>query len=180
MEITECDLLPDNYYHLTNPINGFLWNTYLGKGITHSISEIARQEGMEGASTIYSFANSESKKEEFWEQVRKEKFPNLPTRIKALFLFDNRDIADTFKTRWFSNEKRLMVELRIIKSSSLHKVDMRWLDRFEHQWEFAARQYWKGIMTDNPLPEIILNGQIYFPNWQEYPLDRLKDFGFGV
>jgi hypothetical protein len=52
----------------------------------------------------------------------------------------------------------------------MHLGDARWLDLFEiRNPEKCALAYWQGEMTEEPLPEVVVHGHIFFPRWEEFP-----------
>lgn len=165
-------LLPGMFYHLTDSSAPLLWNARLHEGLLPSISAIREGDFV----TLYYILNSQPHKERVWEQIRAAEFPDLPTREKALFLFDDLNTANDAMTSWFHDQRRHLVEARIVSPSLVHKADAKWLDTDERKWESAARQYWAGEMTDVPIVEVIVCGHVYFPKWAEYPFGTLMSF----
>ena len=44
--------------------------------------------------------------------------------------------------------------------------DARWLDCVDAgMWEGHASCYWRGIMTEQPFPEVLVHGAVFFPEW---------------
>ena len=60
----------------------------------------------------------------------------------------------------------IILAVRVLLGSRIHKRDSKWLDSYEHEWEAKARKYWAGELTDDPMPEAILHGVAYFPDWE--------------
>ena len=162
-------LVPHTFYHFTSPNDSLLWNVRLAEGLCPSVSFQALVAGMDGLTTLYAIANSESPKEELWEHIRISDFPLLPSRLKALFLFESIEVANAARQWWFPNEKRLLLEARILFGARIHIADAKWLDSPESEWESAARNYWSGVLTHEPMPEVIVHGCVYFPSWKEPP-----------
>jgi hypothetical protein len=156
-------LLPEPYWHVT-PQRGsnLLNNAYLGEVICWSISAI-RASGLDGAVTLYGHLNQNRNKEAVWEQIRVERFPALPTRQHALFLFDDEAIANHARVTWFAGQDRVVVEARVVRNANLHRADATLLDGQPDQWESNAARYWRGEMTPAPRPEIVVEGAVYFP-----------------
>lgn len=167
------DLLPGTFFHLTTLGDVLLLrNTPLYEGMCPSASALATLPGLEGVSTPYSFFNMYDPKEGLWETVRQREFSTLPSRMKALFLFDDPDAVSKAQQLWFPNESRIVLEARVVKPTMLHRADARWLDSHESEWETSARNYWSARMTDDPIVECIAYGQVYFPRWREPPFGR--------
>ena len=172
-EGVEYELLPGTFYHLAAQDSLVFWNAYLGKGFLASISVMAQVNGLDGVTTPYHLANQQDLKEQIWETVRETKFPSKPSRMKALFLFDDLDAAMKANERWFAEEGRRLLKARVLSGAQTHKGDSRWLDSYEHEWESKAMKYWAGKMTDAPVPEVILHGTAYFLDWEEPPFGSL-------
>jgi hypothetical protein len=51
----------------------------------------------------------------------------------------------------------------------MHKADSLWLNARAEQFEENAEKYWEGEMTESPFPEVIVNGALYFPDWESFP-----------
>ena len=164
------------YYHLTETgflyvesnrhwmaVNQLLSNAELVDGFVRSVSSYS--DIASGVGTSYSLSslfNGNKQKEDVWERIREVEFSSLPSRKNALFLFDEINLACEANRKWFACSRDL-VRVRLVEGYTVvHKADSRWLDTFENQWESAARNYWKGIMTmDNPFPEIVAEGMVY-------------------
>lgn len=161
----ECCLAPDIFYHLTEK-NGILqWNAKLHKGLVRSIShELATGIVPSGAVTAYGYGNQNSETEVLWEKTRQTQFAYRPTRKNALFLFDTREDAQRAQEDWFRDEARSLVRARIVAWSAWHRGDARWLDEPSAE---TARSYWRGDMTEDPRVEIVVDGQVYFPDWRD-------------
>ena len=170
-------LMPGTFYHLTSLDDFLLWNVKLAEGLCPSASLQALAEGMQGIVTPYFIANSQPQKEDFWESIRVSDFPHLPSRHKALFLFESIETATAVQQSWFLNENRILLEARIVYPSQIHLADTKWLDSPESEWESAARNYWSEIMAKEPIPEIIVHGCVYFPGWKEPPFGTPPGLG---
>lgn len=164
-----------DYYHLTKPKDILLWNARIGQGVVHTISAIADTKGLQYAATPYYILNAQPKKENKWEEVRRTEFPDKPTRLKALFLFDDLDAARTARNIWFPNEGRHILKTRVVSYAALHRADAAWLETCEHAWISSARSYWSGRMTGAPRAEVIVYGSVYFPGWREALFDQLPE-----
>ena len=167
-----CYIIERDYWHLTHP-NGFLFNNaFVGKGFCWSVSAMNLMPEMQNAATLYGLNARFADKEADWDRVREAEFPALPTRINALFLFDDEELARRAAANpdWFGNEERLLVKARLVDGSRVFRADAGWLDNAAPgQFAERASRYWSGEMTSSPMPEIIVCGLVYFPDWPEPP-----------
>ncbi|MCY1371196.1 hypothetical protein D9M68_523400 [compost metagenome] len=162
------DLRDEIYWHLTDRDGLLLNNVRVGKGWFPSVSHFAKGE-MANAVTPYSLKNARSEKERFWEEIRATQFDKLPSRINALFGFLSKDDAERAVREWFRGEEKLVVEIRVAKQAKTHLADARHLDRHEPEWRNAAMDYWEGRVTEDPRPEVIIDGWVFFPGWEREP-----------
>lgn len=162
------------YWHLV-PNKGsdammFYNNVMIGKGVIGSISALIKTHpDLEGIQTPYSLSRLGDAKEAAFESVRKLIYPEHPSRLKSFYLFDDYNIVEKALNDWFSNEQKTIHECRVISGSVIHKADATWLNCSSDNWEENANKYWSGIMSDNPFPEVIIHGSIYFPTFMTFP-----------
>jgi hypothetical protein len=168
-------LKPESYWHLTPETGGLIrHNARLAKGVIMSVGVTAMM-GLSGATTRHAMSAAENAKEQLWERTRLQINEALPSRMKALYCFEKRELADRAAREWFGNEARLTLKLRITTTALTHTGDAMLLEAREQDWQDAAEQYWKGKMTDRPFPETVVQGAVYFPDWESFPMD----FGMG-
>lgn len=158
------------YWHLTQRNDILLHNVRLGEGICWTVSMITEQPGMQDAVTPYSLLRHDTSKEQRFEAIRKQHFPDHPSRDKALFLFVSKDDAQRGLRDWFPGEARQAVEARIVAGSRWHQADARWLERPPAEWDNSARSYWAGEITADPRLEVVIHGGLYFPEWRTFGL----------
>ena len=169
----EHKLLPVMFYHLAHPDSHIFWNVFLHKGFLISESMAAQADDLQWATTPYALTRQDDPKERVWEEVRVSEYPHNPSRMKALFLFDDRDMSLQAKDTWFPGEERNLLAVRVLQGSQVHKGDSKWLNSYEHEWKANARKYWAGELTADPAPEVILHGVAYFPDWEEPPFGSI-------
>jgi hypothetical protein len=162
------------YWHLVGAGGGMLLhNVRNHEGICWSMSVMRNVADLQDTGSLYGMFNPNPEKESVWEAARLAINSDLPPRMHALFLFDDEEIAKRANDSWFAGQNRLKVEARMTNVSKGHRADGRWIeDGDSHRWRSNAEQYWRGAMTVDPLPEIIVHGAVYFPGWRERP------FGF--
>ncbi|HPD82673.1 MAG: DUF2441 domain-containing protein [Alphaproteobacteria bacterium] len=115
----------------------------------------------------YTAFNDNKKKEEVWESIRKTEFSNIPSRIEAIFLFSDQSSLQNALKNWWPNQIRAVFQARFIEGKKFC-ADASLLNSTEQHWEENAKKYWNGESSDNPIYEIIVNGIIYFPEWETF------------
>ena len=159
------------YWHLVGQSgpDAFMFynNVRVNKGCLFSVSAMVAN-GLYGAVTPYSVAHRDRKKEHQFERVRVESYAVLPTRMGALFVFDDRAHVAHAQQTWFTGTPTNVYECRLFASSVRHKADSILLNTEAPDWDGNAHRYWQGQMTEQPLPEIIVFGGVYFPDWQSF------------
>lgn len=163
------------FWHVV-PISGqwaelFFNNVRVGKGELFSVSVLNEAYGGSvDARSAYGNRSLVDEKEKCFERVRSVNFPEKPSRVNALFLFDDPSMAEEAAARWFRNERRVILEVRILVGAKIHRGDSTWLDLAEHQsQEQCGKAYWSGRLTSDPRPEVIVHGRVFFPRWEEFP-----------
>ena len=97
-----------------------------------------------------------------WEMVRNQEYSQMPPRMESLFLFDNRDNACGFMNQYRGLNYRV-VEVELLDGNS-QSFDMNWFSNVPSNISMAeaeeyARNYWEQKQTENPVMEIIFQGQ---------------------
>jgi len=196
-------LRPEPYWHLTPARGSFLLNNaHVGDGICWSVTAFRRKPALGQAieslglslSELLTFRRCRTRRrlarlhallhaitqvrivcqENAWERTRQLVDKNFPSRQHALFLFDDEGMADRARQTWFPNENRLLVETRIVVGARVHRADSLWLNCHPLQWGKNAERYWRGEMTADPLPEILVDGAVYFPGWKDLGVSRTQ------
>src|SRR5262249_54013823 len=111
-------LKPGTYFHWVSPGSFLLHNAKVGKGIVTTVSTLSTVPGLGNATTLYAAYNVNPKKELEWERVRAQSYPLRPTRMKALFCFDEQETALRAQQRWFSNENRRLIQIRLTEHAN--------------------------------------------------------------
>ncbi|MDQ1353748.1 MAG: hypothetical protein QG657_4055 [Acidobacteriota bacterium] len=161
------------YWHLVSTeylcLTIFYNNVRVGKGELPSVSaEIEAEPHTHNMQTPYSITHDDDEKEKFFEDIRSKRFQHCPSRLKALYVFDDYSLAQRALVEWYPNEKKIVYECRILPGSLTHKADTVWLNASRDQWVVNAMRYWEGAMTEMPFPEVIVHGAIYFPEWESF------------
>jgi hypothetical protein len=162
------------YWHLVSgsglSAHLFYNNVRVGKGALLSVSAgIQAEPEIENAQTPYSMSRINDKKESIFEKVRRTDFPTCPPRFKTLYVFDDYRFVERALNEWFPNETKVVYECRILIGSVTHRAETVWLNSLPEQWEEYAQKYWRGEMSANPFPEVLIHGAIYFPDWEAFP-----------
>lgn len=107
-------------------------------------------------------------REALFEEVRRARFPGLPSRLSALFVFDDYGVAQRARIERWAGEGALH-ECRALPGAVTHRADGRWLEGRPGDWRTNADSYWRGTMSPDPLPEVIVHGILYFPGSESFP-----------
>jgi len=116
--------------------------------------------------TPYSLSRRCDPKESVFEQVRRARFPHRPSRLRALYVLDDYSLVVRALAEWFPSERRVVHECRLLAGSVVHRADAVWLDAPRREWASNAEKYWGGVETEQPFPEVLVHGGIYFPRWE--------------
>lgn len=172
MQKTYLHSVPDDLFGIT-----MLHNTRGRKGYLPTRDAMVGF-GMDNGEILsaYTTFTSESAKEDVWDTIRVQQFPSLPSRRDALFLFDSEMDLQRASEKWWAGQRRRTLKVHISEGAALHKADSRLLDSTEDQWEENAQRYWRGLQTDAPIFEVIVQGVVYFPEWEMFPM---LEFGSG-
>ena len=159
------------YWHLVAQGGFFFNNVRVGKGTLLSVSAgIEAEPAIENAHTPYSLSRMQDEKERVFEEIRRTKFPTCPPRLKSLYVFDDYGLVERALKEWFPNEQKIPHECRLLLGAVIHKADTTWLNANAEQWRESAEKYWQGLRTQNPFPEVLVHGALYFPSWQTFPV----------
>ncbi|MGU7369049.1 DUF2441 domain-containing protein [Bacillus cereus] len=91
-------------------------------------------------------------KESIFEDIRINKFPSLPSRVKSVYLWRNIEDAMKYKTKY---EKKYIYEVEVEEPELAKEFDMSWMDLTDCQYyesiKKIAEYYYSGkSANDNP------------------------------
>jgi len=157
-------------WHLANPDSLIFNNAFFGKGWVTTASFLAEYVGA-GVVSDYQVFNRQPAKEAVWERIRREEAPNSPSRMGSTYLFETEADADTAIASWFAALRKIKLEALAFSPTvvTLFRADSSWLNRPQVEWEDAARQYWRGVLSAEPMVELLAHGRLYFPGWDRPP-----------
>ena len=109
--------------------------------------------------------SSELLKEYIFEEIRASEFPQVPSRMRCLFLFEaehDKDAEVYLQKMGYSLTERSLIKVEPVNGkSATHRTDAKLLDvNLSKQPEVAAaaRKYWQGTSDPVELPEVLLEG----------------------
>jgi len=138
----------------------FQQNTKACNGVLTSPSYTrASDPNLSGAVSYYEVLHKDKEKEEIFEKIRKSNYPNQPSRMGAIFLFPDLLTAKKANKLWWSN-KREIHEVIIINGFRVLFADSKWLDCTPENYDQNANYYFQGVMSPDPIVEIVLMGSI--------------------
>jgi hypothetical protein len=150
-------------------------NIYLGCGFTSSASWISEHYQNKDFVSLYQILHRDKEKERIWEEIRKDHFPNAPSRMGAIFLFQSIREMERACSEWRFGNRTAFRAIAIAERGSKKLVaDARWLHTTQDVWKESACRYWSGDVSEDPLREVIVHGRIFCPDWQSPPFRAIK------
>lgn len=182
----EHELWNHEYWHLCPTKT--TWTPSDGKGdllqfamLLHNAKKahglvLAQEDLLIGIKLVSLKNGSPQKAENLLEEVRKENFPNLPSRLRCHYLNYDKDTAEQRAMRWNWKDKHL-ARCYIIRSGGFfHHADIEIYERLarcDPQNRELAYQYWQTFHPSSPSEfsrlEVLANSALYFPDWQGFP-----------
>lgn len=109
--------------------------------------------------------SSELLKEYIFEEIRTGEFPQVPSRMRCLFLFEAEQAEDAegyMQEMGIELMGKSLIKVEPVESECVtHRTDAKLLDvNLSKQPEIAAaaRKYWQGTTDSVELPEVLLEG----------------------
>ena len=105
-----------------------------------------------------------------WEMVRYTEFPDEPSRMESLFLFEDKETSQEFIDEFHEGEPFEIAEVGL-DNPKVYKYDMSWFTLADGEQTLEevvkfARKYWSGVASNNPVWEYLYQG--------EYELKKLN------
>ncbi len=96
-----------------------------------------------------------------WEMTRNYEFPNMPSRMNSLFLFDNKENAIDFQKQ-YRDENYQLVDVDLL-GDTMQSFDMNWFSNVPSNIPLSkvleyARNYWSQNRTERPVIEVLYQG----------------------
>lgn len=96
-----------------------------------------------------------------WEMVRSNEYPNMPSRMESLFLFDKEENASDFFNQ-YRDPTYCIANIKLLEGKT-ESFDMNWFSNVPSdvpitEVEKYARNYWEQKYTDNPVVEVLFQG----------------------
>ena len=109
----------------------------------------------------YDWGNDHYLWEFIWEMVRNNEFPEMPSRMESLFLFDNLENAKDFKNQ-YRDANYQIANVNLIEGA-MQSFDMNWFSNVPSNMPLTevqdyARNYWGQKQTDKPITEVLFQG----------------------
>lgn len=145
------------YYLAADPDDlMFTNNLKVCKGVFTSPSQAkVMDENLQNAVSMYEVAHKDREKEEVFERIRSEHYPHRPSRMGAIYLFQDYETAVKANDRWWGN-KRDLFEAKIRNGSVVMIADSEWLNCTPKDYEENAHNYFQEKTTDNPVIEVVV------------------------
>ena len=110
------------------------------------------------------------------ERVRECIFPERPSRMRSIFLNDDKATAERRNTVWFGGKRDLVRCQVILNSGKFHHGDVDIYERLQGRPgdERLAAAYWESFHPNSSDEfgrlEVIADSMLYFPDWEKFPL----------
>jgi hypothetical protein len=148
-----------------NPSDSDLINSYLTK------SQIYRELAYEMNENLIQYLKWI--REEVFENYRKQKFPNLPSRKTCLWLCEKKDINEWWKILYPNNSKKI-IEINFNSEQKIHCGNGSLIISETlniHDYMKLAEKYWNGEISENCEIETLFEGDFEVINEFEKPED---------
>lgn len=113
-----------------------------------------------------------SNKIEIFELLRKEIVPAAPSRNNCFFAFASQADALAAQTQWGSFPNQVPEPVEIQDDANVFLGDAEYYTNAGTAGltvREAAYRFWLGRRSANPKMEYLVDGTVYFPNWQNFP-----------
>jgi len=138
----------------------FTNNLRVCKGVFPSPSYLRTlDDNLKHAVSMYEVRHIDKAKEAVFEDIRQKHYSARPSRMGAIYLFQDLETAIRANGKWWNNQ-RLIYETRIKNGSIVMIADSQWLNCKESEYEANAHNYFKEVKTDNPLIELVVMGVV--------------------
>jgi len=98
-------------------------------------------------------------RELIFERVRKNEFPDVPSRLECIFVCKTLDGAKSFKSETKRNSNLIYEVEPTDVNSRMLETDWSWINSIinkpVHEIEEAARKYWRGKIQDPDKKELL-------------------------
>jgi hypothetical protein len=106
--------------------------------------------------------------EYYLEKVRSEEFKHLPKRMVSTFFFDNIESCNYYKNNHLNGIGQIK-NIELVETKKTFEGDMNIIDAIENSISRdelleTIRKYWRGEKSDNPITEIVFQGEFRFLN----------------
>jgi hypothetical protein len=156
-------------YHAFDPNDWmFRHNIKISHGHMTSVSLArANDPSLTWMRAPYELYGGNQEKEAVFETVRVAEFDCCPPRLGSLYLFPTKEDADRANVKWWNNQ-RILLLAQVVHANRMGRFDSKQLDALQSDWEAAARRYWSGMETSEPLREVLVDGAIQLQGWEQY------------
>ncbi|MDZ4290994.1 MAG: hypothetical protein U1C47_03625 [Hydrogenophaga sp.] len=151
-------------------------NAKLGKGVMSALDDL-----LAGITPSTMKGGSSRQAELLLEEVRREKFPDKPSRLRSYFLNYSREVAEARIATMFRGNRQLVRCHVILNSAKFHHADVKIFEDLTGRPDdqALAEQYWIEFKPNTSAEfhrlEVIADSMLYFPDWESFPvLDKYE------
>jgi hypothetical protein len=156
-------------YHVIDPNDGlFCHNIAINSGriVAVSLARLAYSD-WNGILSPYEAFTREREKEDAFEKIRVSEFDTCPPRLGSIYAFPSNETAARANKLWWGG-RRVILEATVMQANRIGIFDARHLDASRENWEISARSYWSAKLSDDPFPEVLIEGVIQLSGWEPY------------
>lgn len=129
---------------------------------TYNYVEIINETGL-----FYDYSKEHYLWEFIWEIVRNSEFPEMPSRMNSVFLFESVDEARNFKEAYRESDY-ILANIELIEGET-YSFDMNWFSEVPCDVPLSeikeyVRNYWSQNKTDSPVIEVLFQGKYMWEN----------------
>lgn len=155
---------------------GFLLhNTRVLHGVTPLVTDLLKGKDFESIKFGYA-----KLAEDLIEKIRADKFPHKPSRLSSHFLNSHKHVAETRNEKWFSKRRKIENCFIIETNNHVHYADVTIYEQLinDPTNEVLAEEYWNTFIPQKEEDfyklEILVDSNLYFPNWRKFPLLKMQ------
>lgn len=148
-----------------------LHNAHIGKGLVIALDDL-----LSGISPSTFKGGASEEAEMLLEKIRRENFPEKPSRLRSYFLNYSKHVAELREKTMFRGNRALVRCHVVLNSAKFHHGDVEVYEKLTGRPDDVnlAASYWKEFkpVTQSEFDrlEVIADSMLFFPDWKDFPL----------
>jgi hypothetical protein len=147
-----------------------LHNAVNGEGLVIGLDEL-----LVGIEPSTSKGGVAGEAEDLLERVRKDQYPNRPSRLRSYYLNYRKDVAE-FRLNMFRGERMLVRCYLVLNGGRYHYADISLYEQLEGRPDdlVLAQKYWETSFNPESEDEhfrleVLADSALFFPDWDTFP-----------